>query len=200
MTMSTRERNILLVVAGVVVLFLADRYAWTPYTDAREQLQADLAAAKDKQLKAVHLIKEDRTNRQRFDQMIADGLKTDPSASESQMLHAVDDWARDARLNLQTVKRERMEQDKQFGRIVFRATASGNMAAVARFLWDVQTTKLPARIVDLQISLRQGAKEGTDDLSMTVAVSTLVRGQVPATGPATPAAVAIAATSGKEVR
>jgi Tfp pilus assembly protein PilO len=195
MKMSPRERNIVMVVGAVIVLFLADRYAWSPYMAAREQSQADLAAARDKQIKAQHLLKEDRTNRQTFDKMIADGLQTDPSAAESQMLHAVDDWARDAHVNLQTVKRERMEQDKQFGRIVFRATAMGNMASLARFLWDVQTTKLPARVVDLQIALRQGAKEGTDDLSMTVAVSTLVRGQVPASGPSTPVAMASAPAS-----
>ena len=135
---------------------------------------------------AERLINDDKVNRRTFDQMIADGLKSDPSAAESQMLHAIDDWTRDARLSPPNVKRERMEQDKQFGRIVFRVNGSGNMASIARFLWDVQTSKLPTHIVDLQISSRQGSKEGSDDLSLNVAISTLVRGQVPATSPSAP--------------
>ena len=200
MKLSGRERNIVIVVAAVIGLFLVDRYAWTPYMESRERLQTDLAAAQDKYGKAMHLIHEDRANRQTFDRMIADGLKADASAAESQIQHAVDDWARDARLSLTTVKRERMEQDKQFGRIVYRASGGGTMASIARFLWNVQTAKIPSRIVDLQIAGRQGAKEGTDDLTMTVAISTLVRGQVPATGPAPAGSAGGVASVGREVR
>jgi hypothetical protein len=198
--LSPRERNIVIIVGAVVLLFLVDRYAWTPYTEARDQKAADLAAAQERQSKARHLLNDDKVNRRTFEQMIADGLKSDPSATESQMLHAIDDWARDARLSLPTVKRERMEQDKQFGRIVFRATGAGTMASIAKFLWDVQTSKLPTRIVDLQISSRQGSREGTDDLTLNVAISTLVRGQVPATSPAGAAAPAAIALNTKEVR
>ena len=188
--LTDRERNIVIVVAVVVGIFLVDRYAWTPYEASRVQLQKDLTQARDKQAQADRLIREDKTNRATYDRMIADGLKSDASTAESQMLHAIDDWARAARLNLPTVKRERMEQDKVFGRIVFRATGAGTMQAIAQFLWNVQTSRVPARVVDLQIAGRQGAKEGTDDLTVSVAISTLVRGQVPATGPANAAAAA----------
>ncbi|HZZ41383.1 MAG TPA: hypothetical protein VFE58_00460 [Tepidisphaeraceae bacterium] len=189
--LSKRERNIVVVVAAVILLFMADRYLWSPYMASREEGQADLAAARAKQSKIIHLIKDDKANRLKFDKMIADGLKMDASEAESQMLHAFDDWARDSRLNLPSIKRERMEQDKVFGRIVFRASGAGTMAAISRFLWDVQTAKIPTRIVDLQISGRQGAKEGTDDLTMTVAISTLVRGRVPTTAAASSAVAAI---------
>ena len=199
MKLSGRERNIVIVVGAVIGLFLVDRYAWTPYTESRERLQADLVAAREKHTKVVHLIRDDRVNKQTFDRMIAEGLKSDASAAESQIQHAVDDWARDARLNLSTVKRERMEQDKQFGRIVYRASGAGTMQSIARFLYNVQTSKIPSRVVDLQIAGRQGAKEGTDDLTVTVAISTLVRGQVPATGPAVAGSNAVASL-GREVR
>jgi type II secretory pathway component PulM len=183
MTLSKRERNIAVVVGAALLLFVADQFAWTPYTEAREQLGKDLAAARDRERGVERLLSDDKKNKQAFNGMIADGLQADPSETESQMLHAIDDWGRDARLSVQTVKRDRMEQDKQFGRIVFRATGQGNIAAVARFLWNVQTSKLPTRVTDVQIGSRQGSREGTDDLTVTVVVSTLVRGQVPATGP-----------------
>lgn len=197
--LSPRERKVVFIVGAVVLLFLVDRYAWTPYTEARERLAGELSAAQDRATKARHLLNDDKVNRRTFDQMVADGLKTDPSATESQMLHAIDDWARDARLSLPTVKRERMEQDKQFGRIVFRATGAGNMSSIARFLWDVQTSKLPTRVVDVQISSRQGSKEGSDDLTINVAISTLVRGQVPSTSP-TAAVTGTVAMNTKEAR
>jgi hypothetical protein len=201
MKLSTRERNIVIVVGAVIGLFLVDRYAWTPYMEARERSRGDLAAARNMQAKVLQVIRYERVHKETFDRMIADGLKSDASAAESQIQHAVDDWKRDARLELTTVKRERMEQDKVFGRIVYRASGSGTMSSIARFLWNVQTSRIPSRIVDLQIAGRQGAKEGTDDLTVTVAISTLVRGQVPATtGPSAAGSGAVVASVGREVR
>ena len=50
-----------------------------------------------------------------------------------------------------------------------RVTANGGMAAVAGFLWRVESAKLPLRIKDVQI----GGREGSDDLSLQMQVSTL---------------------------
>src|SRR6476619_5387658 len=131
MTLSTRERNVVIVVAAVIGLFLVDRYAWTPYTESRDRLREDLATATDKKVKVDRLIRDDKVNKKTFDRMIADGLQSDASAAEGQIQHAIDDWRSDARLTLTTVKRERMEQDKQFGRIVYRVTGAGTMSAIS---------------------------------------------------------------------
>jgi hypothetical protein len=57
---------------------------------------------------------------------------------------------------------------------------TGNMRAVARFLYLAETTTLPLRIRELQIGSR---KEGTDDLSVQLKLSTLYMGLESAEAP-----------------
>ena len=45
------------------------------------------------------------------------------------------------------------------------------MSAVANFLWKVRTSSIPARVTDIVLSARP---EGSDNLTVTVGISTLV--------------------------
>jgi hypothetical protein len=92
------------------------------------------------------------------------------SQAESQVLNSVREWAQDARLSLSSVKPERTEKEKDYYKITFRATASGTMQQVTRFLYSVQTGSVPARITDVSITSR---KEGTDDLTLTLGIATI---------------------------
>lgn len=178
MKLSQREKRIVWVVVAVVGLWAGDQYGLTPYMDKRAALAKELDQARATALQNQRLIDLYQPNLKTLKEMQDNGLTSDPSAMEGRVLHSVDDWARDARLSLQTVKRERMEQDKQYGRIVFNASGTGNMEAVSRFLWNIQTAKIPARVTDAVISSR---KDGVDDLQLTVKFSTLVAGPVPTT-------------------
>ena len=76
-------------------------------------------------------------------------LRTDSSEAESVILNSVREWAQDAGLMLSSVKPERAEKEKQFMKITFRANATGNIAAISRFMWSLQTSKAPIRVTDL---------------------------------------------------
>ena len=54
--------------------------------------------------------------------------------------------------------------------ITFQAAGTGPMSAVARFLWRMETAPFPLRVEELQVGAR---REGTDDLSLQLRVSTL---------------------------
>jgi hypothetical protein len=106
----------------------------------------------------------------KWNEMTAETLKIDGSNAESQIIRAVGDWALKAGLNLSSVKPERAEKEKQFMKITFRANATGNMAAISRFMWALQTSKVPIRVTDLSITTR---RDGVDDLSLDLGMSTL---------------------------
>jgi len=44
------------------------------------------------------------------------------------------------------------------------------MAAISRFMWRLQTSKVPIRVTDLSITTR---RDGIDDLSLDLGISTL---------------------------
>ena len=98
-------------------------------------------------------------------------LSRDESLAEGTILNDVRDWAQEAGMNLSSFKPERLpEKESDFYKISFRATGSGQMSQLARFLNRIQTATIPIRITDLSITSR---KEGTDDLSISVGLATI---------------------------
>jgi hypothetical protein len=183
MILSKRERYIGIATAAVVALLALDRFVFTPLMERRTRVQNDITLAQLELDRATLLFNNSRTVNKRWGEMLDGGLKTDASPAESQVLQAVQEWAREAGLNM-SLKRERTDKANQFQQITLRAAANGNMSAVSRFLYRLQTARIPVRVTDILLSSTR--KEGTDDLSLTLGISTIyLAPQEPRKGEAT---------------
>jgi type II secretory pathway component PulM len=178
--LSKRERFIGIATGAVVALLALDWFIFTPLLERRTQVQADITIAQVKFDRATLLFNNTKAVNTRWGEMLSGGLKADASAAESQVLQAVHDWARESGLNMSSIKRERTDKVNQFQQVTLRAAANGNMGAASRFLWRVQTARIPVRITDLLISSTR--KEGTDDLSLTLGISTIYLAPEPRKG------------------
>ena len=189
MILSQREKYIGIGAIAVVVLLGLDRYALTPLMTARQEVNAKVREATAEHERADRLFKTAKRLGPRWNQMVAGGLQSDVSEAESQALHSLRDWASEARVNLSSLKPERVDKLKKYHSINFRATGTGTMDSISKLLYRIQTSRVPMRVTDLQITSR---REGTDDLSLQLGVSTIFLApdpQKPAT-PALPAASA----------
>ena len=187
MILSRRERYIVIGTVAVVGLLALDRLFLTPLIERRQVIDAQMRQATDEMTRANGLFTNSPRVHRKWNEMTAETLKIDGSNAESQIIRAVGDWARESQLNLSSVKPERAEKEKQFMKITFRANATGNMAAISRFMWQLQTSKVPIRVTDLSITTR---RDGMDDLSLDVGMSTLYLPPEPAKGETAAGAVA----------
>jgi hypothetical protein len=186
MVLSKRERLIILATAIVVAMLVLDRYAVTPLLEAREVLEAQKQVLVADLARAGALLARKHQTQPKWKEMLAGGLQSDPAEAESQILHAVRNWSMEAGLRLSSVKPERLPEKTALPEIAFQAVGTGSMSAVSRFLWRLETAKVPIRVKELQVGAR---KEGTDDLTLQVRLSTLyLPAERPeATGAAAPA-------------
>src|SRR5439155_8080354 len=154
---------------GVLGLVMLLELVVFPMWDQRTVLSGKIQAAKADVQKSTNLIElSERSNRNWA--TVAGSVRKDASEAESQVLHNVRDWANETGINLASIKPERNEKEKDFQKLIFRATGTGSMAQVGRFLHRIQTASMPIRITDLTISSR---KDGVDDLSLSVAIATI---------------------------
>jgi hypothetical protein len=171
--LSKRERYVFIGVVLVVALLGLDHYILTPLLEYRNKLKSDLVT-KQGQLKHDESLKLSSARlRARWADMLKAGMNADGPSAENQVLHSVRDWALEAGVSLPLLKPERTDKhdkQKEFRIKTFRVTGTGSMKAVSRFLWRIQTAKLPVRITDLTLTPK---KEGTDDLSLDLGLSTL---------------------------
>jgi len=177
--LSKRERYIVIGVVAVIAVFALDRMLISPLLASREELKNSITAAKFKYRDNQILIKNDPTKKVEWKGMQDKGLKADKCLVEGQVLQLLNDWAKEARLNLTTEKPEREEtmgvkpndKEKPFRRVTFRAAGTGNAYQVSEFVKKIQAGSIPIKINELAISSR---KDGVDDLNLSLSIYALL--------------------------
>jgi hypothetical protein len=169
-----------IVTAGVLVLLVLDRLALTPLLDRRAAASEEMAKTQVDYAKAESLRDNGPRMKARWNDMLTAGLKSDVTDAESQALRALHDWAEESGLatsSLQPDRVDRSRQLKDFQQITLRLSGTGPLRAMSRLLWHIQTARIPLRVTDLQVNARKDG--GVDDLTMSLAVSTLVLSPTP---------------------
>jgi Type II secretion system (T2SS), protein M subtype b len=170
MVASKRERFIAVATGVAIALFVLDSYVVEPYFDA-------LSAASDARDHAIQklddanmLFARQRKLRTIWTEMQANGLRTDEAQADSQLQHALLDWAQQAGVEPPALKDDPPRKEGMFLVIGYHISASGSMRSVSRLLWALETATIPIRVSEVQITPQP---EGTDHLKVLLGVSTL---------------------------
>lgn len=178
MVLSKRERYVALATIVAVGVLAFDHFALTPLLEARQERDTQLQS-KTRQLRqnraAIQLA---QANKIRLQEMLRAGLRRhDAPEAESEVMKEIRNWAQQSNVTLTLLKADRLERErdaqdreKDFQKSTIRVTATGGMAEISHFLWYIQTADIPIAFDDLQLSTR---KEGTDDLTALLTLSTI---------------------------
>src|SRR5690349_7845146 len=148
MVLSKREKYVGILVVVVLGILLLDRVMITPLLDRKAELNSRIEAAQGELDRANRIFSTSRLASRKWKELSGNSLKTDASEAESQILNSVREWAQDAGMALPNSTPERTKE-KDFGKIVVRATGTGGISQVGHFLWRVQTASIPVRITNI---------------------------------------------------
>ena len=171
MILSKRERYIAILTITVVGILGLDFFVVSPLLARSREVGELIDKSSQDIMKEQKDIKNAKAARKKWTDVSGNTIKRDASEVESQVYSAVQEWGREARISL-AFRNERTEKDKGFTKITYILTGNGSMEQISRFLYHVQTARIPVRIVDLQMGIR-GSKEGVDDLSLTVKIASI---------------------------
>jgi len=166
---SKRERYIAIGVMAAAAIFVFDQSLYSPYAAARDSVARDREMVNTQLANADRLFERRRNLTKVLAEIQRDGLKSSRSQAVSQAQQSVLDWAKAADLKV-FFGAEHDSQQNQFQVISFEATSNGTMLSLSRLLWSIETTKLPIRVNEVQLSPR---KDGVDDLTLKMNLSTL---------------------------
>lgn len=170
MTFTKRERIIIFVAIAAVSLLVLDVYALAPLLARRDAARDEKDRLVTEKGKVDILIaRGDRLDKS-WEGMLADGMKPTAAEAESQLLRALRDWSAEEGVKLSSLRPERSQEDTELIEITVHAAGTGSMRSASRLLWRIETAKIPVKIKMLQLGSR---KDGTDDLSLHLKVSTL---------------------------
>ena len=171
MVLSKRERYIAIGTIGAVALLVLYFFFIDPKLDQKKDLGTKISAAQMKLDRGNQSLKLKESMSGVWKQRTDGPLTSNASEAEGQVLRSVETWAKEAGVTALSInKSDRADREKDFSKITVRATCVGGMAQLTKFLINIQTASIPVRVTDLQIATR---KEGLDDLSIQIAISTI---------------------------
>jgi len=179
MTFNQREKILIAAALAVLAVLALDRYAVTPLLAWRYAAQAQRELRQAEMAEATSLLQRRKLLDRRWKDMRTDGLKPGRAEAEGQILRSLRDWADEAGVRISSLRLEYPPQQSELPEIVVHAAGTGSMRSARQLLWRIEDARIPVRIKMLQLGSR---KDGTDDLSVLMRVSTLY---LP--GPETPA-------------
>jgi Tfp pilus assembly protein PilO len=169
--LSKRERYVFMGVLVVLGILLLDSFVIGPAFAYRAGIVSDVEKAEQEIADNRRVVKLRGQAEKLWSQMTTqNGLKSDASAAEEQLMVSLEQWVRESGLESQNFKKENPAEIGKFQAARGSITATGRMKGVAQFLWRVETAPIPLKITSLQVTPR---KDGVDDLSLNISVSTL---------------------------
>jgi len=149
------ERMLIIVAALCVGVLVCDRLVLTPLFRVWEKRSGRITQLRQDLSKADTLLKRSDSTHDRWDKMQGASLPSDAAAVENVILNAISGWSRTSGLTITSLKpRWGDEQDERL-MIDCRVGARGEMTAITRFLYDLETSPLALRTEEIKVSSRE---------------------------------------------
>ena len=170
--MKSSRSTLLLIAAGAAIaLLVSDRLVITPLSSNWKRRTTAISELRKKVDDGQRLLQRGQGLRDRWSQMRTNTLPNSRPVAEEQILKAFDRWSQDSRLSIMSISPQWKQETEDYLTLDFRVEASGSLAAVTRFLHDVEKDPMALKIQTVELSSRDN--EG-QQMALGLQVSGLV--------------------------
>jgi hypothetical protein len=150
-----RQRLLTFLALGIVGLWAADTLVLGPSLQAWQRRSTRLAELRKNIAQGRQLIERETSLRERWDSMRTHTLASGVSAAEGQVLSRFDRWSQESRMSITSVtpQRKRGAEDGYLT-LECRVDGFGSMAAVTRFLYEIERDPIALRVDAVELASR----------------------------------------------
>src|SRR5437867_1708393 len=138
MRIKNRQQMLALAAIGLVALFAGDKLVLSPLFRSWAARGAQIAELRKQIDEGGRLLLREQSIRSRWDQMRTNTLPKDPSLAEQRVLKAFDRWSQESRVSITSLTPQWKRDADDFMTLQCRLDASGNLATLSRFLYDLE--------------------------------------------------------------
>jgi len=151
MALNTREKYIMIIAVLAVAFLAADNFLVTPMLEKRDALTKELSEAQTRLDQSRSIIKRKNVIEKQWNDLLANGLTENAQELESSVLRYLKDSSVKCGVSLSGLQPEVKSVKDKMGQVEFTVSASGNMAAISEFLWNIETSPLPIAVINIQL-------------------------------------------------
>ncbi|MEM7625071.1 MAG: hypothetical protein AAF333_05530 [Planctomycetota bacterium] len=170
--MKPREKILALIIAGLAVLFAADRLIVAPVTTAFADVRDETRRLESRLAEARAMVKSRRKIERRWSAIRLAGLGDAADTARLRVQVRTSAWAQESGLNLNTLSTGRVEEGETYDELGFALTGVGTLESTGQFLLRVSQADFPLRIGDCTLTARGDER---DALTLSLKLSTIVR-------------------------
>jgi hypothetical protein len=169
-----KNRQQLLIIGAVIIaaLYICDTIVrppiekiWTSRKSAIKKLQDDIKRGKN-------MIASESALNRRWDLMRTNTLPLDTATAENKLMTAINIWAERDRVTLGGVNPQwKHDMDDTYSTLDCRVEASGTLATLTRFIYDIESDPMGLKFESLELTAR-------DDRGTQMAVQMQISGLV----------------------
>jgi hypothetical protein len=151
MTTEKRKHRLLLVAGLSLMLLAGDRLMLTPLVRTWKVRSARITEYRQSINRGELLLERRETLQERWLAASQAVLPADGAQAENRILDAVNDWSGVARIEITSFKPHWVDDDELGPRLEIQLSGSGDLKAISRFLYPIETDSLPFRMERVEL-------------------------------------------------
>lgn len=170
LTPSHRQRLLVIVTIVALLLLVGDRMVFTPLVDAWRNRTKEIANLQKNVIEGRAALARAAHTEARWREMQTQALPKDPAQSEQELISAFDRWGRASNVELGSIKPQwKRGANPRYSLLECRVDASGSLATLTRFLYELEKSPLALRVESVELTAR-------DDFGQKLTLGLLVTG------------------------
>jgi hypothetical protein len=152
---TNRQRLLMILAGGGILLLILDSLVLTPMTKSWQARGAEIVRLKKAVAEGRSSIERADRTRGLWAEMQAQAMPSEPAKAEQDLVTAFDRWGRAGGVELGSIKPQwKRGATNRYSLLECRVDASGSLAAISRFLYEVEKSPLALRIDSIELMSR----------------------------------------------
>lgn len=167
---ANRQRLLLILAGAGILLLVLDSLVLTPLTKSWRDRSTEIARLRKNVSEGRGLIARADRMQAQWAEMQSQALPKDPAKSEQDLISAFDRWGRATGVELGSIKPQwKRGTSNRFSQLECRVDATGSLATLSRFLYEVEKSTLALRVDSVELTSR-------DEFGQKLSLGLLVSG------------------------
>ena len=165
-----RQRLLMILAGAAVFLLVLDSLVLTPLTNGWQSRGAEIAKLQKNVTEGRGIIERASRMQAAWAEMQSQALPKEAAKAEQDLISAFDRWGRASNIELGSIKPQwKRGTTPRFSQLECRVDATGSLATLTRFLYEVEKSPLALRVDSVELTSR-------DDLGQKLTLGLLVSG------------------------
>lgn len=150
-----KHQQMLIVMTVVVVaLWAGDRLILKPLLSSWKARSEEIVTTRNAITRGQQLLERASFTRERWTAMRTNALPASVSSAEGSVLKTFDKWSQTSGLTINSIKPQWKHPEEDYMTLDCRVDASGTMAALSRFLFELERDPMALKIESLEMNSR----------------------------------------------